>query len=108
MGRKGLEEGEKDLVEKPGKTFEFNLDLPEDFVAENTCQCFFICFFSLIINQFLYNQLQTLVFLFSMGIFSKMILNKYHCGGYKFHYSYLCCSMIYPHINHLTRTLVLM
>lgn len=53
MGRKGLAEEEKHLVKKPDKTFEFNLDLFEDFVAENTCQCFFVCFFSLIINQFL-------------------------------------------------------
>lgn len=44
MGRKGLEEGEKDLVEKPGKTFEFNLDLPEDFVAENNLPMLFYLF----------------------------------------------------------------
>lgn len=78
VGRKGLAEGEKDLVKKADKTFEISLDFCEDFVAENTCQCFFVSFPN---NQSVLVQPVTKIGRLSFhGDLFKMMLNKYFCG----------------------------
>lgn len=64
MGRRDLAEGEKDLVKKPDKTFEFNLYLLKDFVAENNLPMLFYLF--LIFN----NQSVLVESVANIGLFS--------------------------------------